>query len=449
MKLSWIGLLLAACGNVETAENTRAEIDTNDLETLNMNGGEQEAHSQKDEFILHGFDWVNDPARFNPEYTHNIDELPLRGNLDTQPWSGDYWAKNKGGISYRWQTEESFDYDILSKEELLAASPEEIAELSPAEKYDLLVGNYNFALTYKTLAQGSPTEASWSGYCHGWSPAALRFEEPHPITLQNPDGIEIAFGSSDVKALLTYFEGEVLTSLTTPDDDWYAETPVLGSVCASGKLEDPACTDTNPGAFHIVLGNQIGLEGKGFNMDVDSGTEKWNQPVYAYRAQLIETRPPSQYAEEGTVIEYIMQTEVHWTVEIHPTWEPVLHTEKQATSAKTYLYSLEVDANHDIIGGQWLTPLQDGGYASLAEVWTYFSTLDSDGNGISDLSEERAQASTWQYFDIPDYLWLHEEIAIPEEFAPIYGPYDIISNNSSSRRKLFHYFAELHQLIEE
>lgn len=444
MKPSLIGLSfgLIACADLETIENDGIDTNIEETDLLDIPEGSQDAHSQQESFILHGFDWENDPARFSTEYTRNIDELPLRASLNVQPWSGDYWAKNKGGISYRWQTEESFDYSQLTKDELLAASVEEIAELSPAEKYDILVGNYKFSLTHKAKAQGSVTEASWSGYCHGWSPASLRFEEPSPITLQNPDGIEIPFGSSDVKALLTYFEGEVLSSMVSPQEEWYAETNVIGSVCVSGKLEDLSCTDTNPGAFHIVLGNQIGLEGQGFNMDVDSGAEKWNQPVYAYRSQLLETLPPSDYAEEGTVIEYIMRTEVHWTVEIHPTWEPVLHTENQKTASKMYLYSLEINENHEIIGGQWLTPLQDGGYATLPEVWTYFSSQ-------TDMTEEQAVANTWHYFDIPDYLWLHEDKELPEDFKMIDGPYDIINNSSSNREKLFRYFAELGQLIEE
>ena len=60
--------------------------------------------------------------------------------------------------------------------------------------------------------RGGFDEPAWAGYCHGWAPAANRFEEPLPVTVRNADGVEIPFGSSDVKALLTYFEAEVVRS---------------------------------------------------------------------------------------------------------------------------------------------------------------------------------------------------------------------------------------------
>ena len=61
-----------------------------------------------------------------------------------------------------------------------------------------------------------------------------------------------------------------------------AETTVIGSVCSSGEPTDPSCYDVNPAALHVVMANYIGLQGRGFYMDVDPTYEKWNQPVFAY-----------------------------------------------------------------------------------------------------------------------------------------------------------------------
>ena len=107
--------------------------------------------------------------------------------------------------------------------------PESIALLSPAEKYDILVGIYDFPLNNRAKAEGSVHEPSWSGYCHGWAPAAHRFEEPEPVTLVNDDGVEVRFGSSDIKALMTYFEAEVVRS-SFVGHDWSAQTYGLGSL---------------------------------------------------------------------------------------------------------------------------------------------------------------------------------------------------------------------------
>lgn len=35
--------------------------------------------------------------------------------------------------------------------------------------------------------------------------AALEYAQPNPVVLTNADGIQIPFGASDVKALLTYY----------------------------------------------------------------------------------------------------------------------------------------------------------------------------------------------------------------------------------------------------
>ena len=444
-----MGLLIFGCDreivdvdSVESDALMEEGLDT--FEGLDGTGVSQEV----DSVIESGFDWYNHPDRFEEDYVYTFTDLPLGGNLEKTPWSGDYWAKNKGGISYRWQTDERFTYTSYTEDELKMMSSEEISLLSPAEKYDILVEHYDYPLNTRALASGNTNEAAWAGYCHGWAPAAHRYEEPKPMTLTNGDGIEIPFGSSDIKALLTYFEGEVANS-TFVGHDWSSTIYSLGSTCFSAEILDPACHDSNPAAFHVVLTNRIGIMDMGFNMDVDKGYEKWNQPVYAYRSQILTTRPPSGQSADETVVEYIMETEVHWAMEIHPMWEPVLLTEHQNSESKTYTYSIEVDKDGEIIGGQWLTPTQQGGYANIQQVWNYFVTLDENGDDQPDLNEDEVNANTSRYFEIPDYLWYQDDISIEYDFEPLAGPYDILSTTSSSRELLLGYFGALQDLIED
>ena len=67
-------------------------------------------------------------------------------------------------------------------------------------------------MTFRIKFENRPTTPAWQVYCHGWTAASIAFEEPAPILVTNPDGLRIPFGSSDIKALLTYLQGEVVTS---------------------------------------------------------------------------------------------------------------------------------------------------------------------------------------------------------------------------------------------
>ena len=94
--------------------------------------------------------------------------------------------------------------------------------------------------------------------------------EPAPVTMTNPDGIKIPFGSADVKALLDYYYA------------FYTEgdTHQLGNRCSVPVwMGGGNCSDVNAGAFHIVVANQIGLLGVATGNDVqldDVGAEKFS-----------------------------------------------------------------------------------------------------------------------------------------------------------------------------
>ena len=61
------------------------------------------------------FDWYNHPNLFSEEYIYQFDELSLEGHIGYEPWSGSYWPKQKAGISQRWQIDQHFDYELLSR----------------------------------------------------------------------------------------------------------------------------------------------------------------------------------------------------------------------------------------------------------------------------------------------------------------------------------------------
>ncbi|MDH5582026.1 MAG: hypothetical protein OEY33_08960, partial [Bdellovibrionales bacterium] len=166
----------------------------------------------------------NDPERFGKNLETNLRKLPQTGKLEKLPWSGDYWPTYKGGITYRWNTplaegeKESsrYAYRML---DLNFLEKDKIAEYSPAEKYDIFIGAPNFPLTthernrtniLKTVEGTIQYDSefkipTWEGLCHAWAPATILYSNPEPVTLKNKFGVEVQFGSSDIKALLTYF----------------------------------------------------------------------------------------------------------------------------------------------------------------------------------------------------------------------------------------------------
>jgi hypothetical protein len=93
------------------------------------------------------------------------------------------------------------------------------------------------------------------GLCHGWAPASLFYKQPNPVNLPNPDGVIVPFGSSDVKALLTYFVGNY--------EEAFSTSTYLGERCNYDLDQNPnlgsrpSCADLNAGSFFVQLVNQV------------------------------------------------------------------------------------------------------------------------------------------------------------------------------------------------
>lgn len=286
-------------------------------------------------------------------YQWQLARLPLDGAIPVQPWADDYWPSYTGGIAKRWEYTDAWTYESPSLLQLQLMSQEEMKKLSPAEKLDIFVGAYHYPTVARERLRVRPTAPTWEGLCHGWAPAALVFEEPRATVVTNADGIAIPFGSSDVKALLTYAMDKHMQT--------EGSTSSVGLRCNNNLSAEPAaarslaCRDVNAGAFHVALTNEIGLRKKGFVADVTRDAEVWNHPIYAYRSRILGHSRPHRGAAFGTVREVMVETDIDYTVEISPTWEPVVGTEAQAISTRTYQYRLELDYWGQVIGGEWLT----------------------------------------------------------------------------------------------
>ena len=304
--------------------------------------------------IKEAWNKANDPIQLAQDYQLSFDQLPLAGETPKRPWSDTYWPSYRSGIAVRWNGNDktAFDYTTPTADELSQMSFSEIAKLSAAEKYDILAGRFDYPLVTRERERTSANRPTWEGICHGWSPAAINFEEPKSVTVSTIDGVAIPFGSSDVKALLSYYQGEISN----------ANFRSIGERCdvdISNLTPDQIpieCRDTNAGAFHVVLTNQLGIMKQAFVADVTIDLEVWNQPVHGFKSKVVSRNDgASPGAARGTVAEVTIETKMMYSVEVGANWDALNGTLSQANRIKTYSYRVELNAGGEIIGGAWIS----------------------------------------------------------------------------------------------
>lgn len=335
--LAMVGLTLlaTACGNIVPGAKSASPIDASNLEEA--------------------WDANNNPRRLKDRYEVRLSALPTSGSLTKKPWTDTYWPSHLGGIANRWNDPGSpggFNYTPPTQQQAQQMSINQLARLSPAEKFDLYAGRFDYPLVDYERQRTHPTDPGWFGLCHGWAPAAINFDEPKPVTLRGPSGIAVPFGSSDIKALLTFSQQYKRDGMSAR---------MLGGRCDRDMSIDPAasgapeCRDVNAGSFHIILTNQIALLKEAFTADVTRDVQVWNQPVHGYRTQILgysDNVYPG--AAPGTVRIAQVRTQMSYILEYGPAWQALPYSSyPQQAGAKTYNYRLELDQSGAIIGGEW------------------------------------------------------------------------------------------------
>lgn len=295
------------------------------------------------------WDSSNAPSRFTPPeapYETRFEALPLSGSSDLSrlPWSETYWPSNEGSINIRWNApgRPGFGFPSPTLDELRKMGPAEVAQLSATEKYDIYRGRYDYPLKKLVASTDArPNAPDWAGICDGWTVAAIEYREPRAVTRVNPDGIVVPFGASDIKGLMSYTAArQNLDSI------------VIGRYCPFGiRLGFPNCRDLNPGSYHVILGNEIGLRHQAFPGDIEPGREIWNQPLIGYEFEVL-----------GSALTRRAPTALHIRSKLHyvdelpsPRFEPVTGTSNWLSDVQVSEYILELDESGRITGGDWLT----------------------------------------------------------------------------------------------
>jgi hypothetical protein len=314
----------------------------------------------------------------------------LRAQLESIPWSGDYWAYASGILAARpfdpafeevdgWQ--KKYEYYKANPSPLLLEkqSQDAMKILSPAEKYDLLVGDDKFQFTESMWAQGkvyfdeTGEVETWMGICHGWAAAAI--VEPRPENSVDVPSFDqkwnIHFYPAEIKGLVSY------SWATNP-----FPTKFLGERCnnknpeldENGRIKDRECFDLNPATWHTVVVNHIGVLKKSFVMDATYDFEVWNQPVLAYSYSYFnpETKKKTPKLEDAIIpiskfksdkfkkyrsskaakvvgiqmrVAYVVESSADNSEQHSEGDDMVRYVE--------YFYDLELDKDNNLIGGEW------------------------------------------------------------------------------------------------
>ncbi|MCI5132128.1 MAG: hypothetical protein D3904_11550 [Candidatus Electrothrix sp. EH2] len=223
----------------------------------------------------------------------------MRAGLKESPWSDDYWAFYLGSLGKRYadpgfpaSSDWKINYDYIrnnpARQIVAQGSPEAINRLSPAEKYDILIGDSEYSLTRNMWELGRKYYIRdghvepWMGLCHGWAPAAYMLHRPTgTATVLAADGrTYLTFYPSDIKALATLLWAKVKYHSRFIGGRCNDRNPAKDP--QSGRILSQICFDTNPGTWHLAVVNQIGASGRSMIMDATYDYQVWNQPILSY-----------------------------------------------------------------------------------------------------------------------------------------------------------------------
>lgn len=370
-----------------------------------------------------------------PNYISNVYEMERRGlnqaNTKIQPWGGSYWPLYQGmvGNTYQDKDYKTFVFSIVKNldwkknvkdykkraervhPEIYNLSEEDLAKLSPSEKYDIMLGDTTFDLTNRVwdyaekwgnekkwgflsaislpdgyrIPNANKLMALWEGICHGWAVAAghsPRAEKTVTVTL--PNGKKMPFYPNDIKALVSLmwahstiqsnviFEGNRCNK-KSPDKDKHGRY-IDVELDRDDTTLLPRCADVHPGIMHISMVNLLGVEGRSFVVDHNPTAAIANQPVSGYELYYFNPKD----GKEGTLASSVISRSQYgdkdkFAVSRNPEsthivgvhvkmkyidWE---FPKKALTNTQAddkikdfeFNYDLELNAKGEIVGGQW------------------------------------------------------------------------------------------------
>ena len=265
----------------------------------------------------------NDPRGFREVLDYTFENLPLEGRTNITPWTASYWPYYQDGINFRWQPRQA------------RTAQNNWRGLSPAEKYDIAFNTWTPEQGFTDLKPFNATTCefdaqyyaslgpaadwthknkglrpmtngidddkdgvadadecaqnrepgnekpdfdrieSWWGICHAWAPAAL--VEPEPLAAVTRNGV--TFDVSDQKGLIIQqWDRTSAHSVGGRCNDTEIERDET-----TGRVLSTECRDLNPGSWHVLVSNFLGINQKGIVIERTTNYQIWNQPLFGYK----------------------------------------------------------------------------------------------------------------------------------------------------------------------
>jgi hypothetical protein len=323
---------------------------------------------------------------------YRIDEsLPRAKEMDIEIWSDRLWRYSSGLIAQRYkdfhynkqlswrhkhQYTRSGDNSLAAITRIKSDSQVEdaISKLSPAEKYDLWLGDLSGTLTRSIWNEVNEIHENggisrWMGICEGSAAASIYYPEPQrSVTVKSLyRDLPIEFTILDIKGLASLL-------LSTYGIDY----PTIGTRCRDNSpsytdlgFADDDCFNINPGAFHVALVNLMGKYETAPVIDVNYDNHAWNLPVLRYQFEYynIASGKLASTVEEAKVAKgeepekkfransatHIVGVQMHIVV-AKPSWTTSFNKTTPARYVDiNYAYDLELDKDGNIVGGEWVS----------------------------------------------------------------------------------------------
>lgn len=251
--------------------------------------GERDARSVEQQEVWTARD---NPSVFDDNIERRLADLPSSGKVAREPWPGPYWPTWQDSINDRWaggrarspaakygsafgvanaETMVSRYHGIDSRGNDEACDTSSDCDASLGEKCGKRDG--------RSSGRCMPT---WYGLCHAWAAASILLPEPQHAVVKNG----VRFEVQDIKALISLVHNSTTSRFVSARCE---QSAAAGSVSfdADGR-PTAACRDTNPGTFHTLVANYIGIRKQAFIMDRTFDNEVWNQPIRSFK--VIEQR---------------------------------------------------------------------------------------------------------------------------------------------------------------
>jgi subtilisin-like proprotein convertase family protein len=255
------------------------------------------------------WNWRNDPTRFRTELVYEWEQLPQEGFAENTPWTDSYWPTYKDSINDRWQGSgtlspaekwDAANHGWEADDDFMALSPynprtcdwdqEYYDQLGPTASW--VHENKGAARALRDLEQGAECGddpggiETWWGLCHATAPASILEDEPLEAIEHNG----VRFEVSDLKALLlmeydrtsAHMLGSRCNKVVSEADAERIGLPQIDRD-ETGRVTNDECRNVNAGAFHVIVTNFLGLQGRSFVEDKSFDYEVWNYPVVGYK----------------------------------------------------------------------------------------------------------------------------------------------------------------------